>query len=227
MCYNRVVYKTGVETKQHILDSARELFYENGFKNTSVSRICEKAETMPGTFTYHYPKKSDLLKDIYSDYMHRVIVFVDSKKQFEHPAERHLHVLAVYYTHLYTDPKIMSFHKEVLQIASMNHWFHNARKLIASYSGEGNLRSDDPNFNLYVKADNAVRRELNLNFIESGDHSLGAIRKLLGEIYTINAKLFDVGLELTEHYLTEAFAFAEEVLEEDLSLLAATEKYAE
>ncbi|MBR3167933.1 MAG: TetR/AcrR family transcriptional regulator [Erysipelotrichaceae bacterium] len=215
------MYKTGVETKQHILDAARELFYENGFKNTSVFRICEKAETMPGTFTYHYPKKIDLLKDIYGDYMQRVIDFVDMKKHFEHPAERHLHVLAVYYTHLYIDPRIMSFHKEVLQIASMNFWFHNTRRLIAGYSGEGSLPSDDPHFGLYVKADNAVRRELNLNFIENSDHSLPAIKELLEEIYTINAKLFDVGLDLTEHYLAEAFAFAERCLEEDLSLLPA------
>ena len=106
-------------------------------------------------------------------------------------------------------------------IASMNFWFHNTRRLIAGYSGEGSLPSDDPHFGLYVKADNAVRRELNLNFIENSDHSLPAIKELLEEIYTINAKLFDVGLDLTEHYLAEAFAFAERCLEEDLSLLPA------
>ena len=202
------MYKTGVETRQNILRCAKKLFYENGFKDTSVFSICREAEVQPGTFTYHFPKKNDLLHSIYTDYMQSCIAFLDSCGLDLHPAEHHLYVLALYYSHLYCDKKLVSFHREVMEIASMNVWFDNPRRLISGFSGEGKEINDNERFDLFVKADNAARRELNLDFINEGDYSLPGIMKLLKDIYTINAKLFDVDYSLMEQYLEGAYGFA-------------------
>ena len=40
-------YKTGRETKENIMEAARELFYEKGYKNTTYNDICEKPMSIP------------------------------------------------------------------------------------------------------------------------------------------------------------------------------------
>jgi len=47
-------------TKETILNKSFELFYENGFKTTSVDRIMEAAKLTKGAFYYHYKSKGEL-----------------------------------------------------------------------------------------------------------------------------------------------------------------------
>ncbi len=210
------MYKTGIETKQSIIHSAKELFYKNGYKNTSVNQICLQSGVKLGTFTYYFPKKNDLLNLLYSDYMQKCIEFVDSRKEKLSSPEHHLYIVMFYYMHLYSDEALVRFHNEVLSIGSMNMWFHNPRALISDFSGG---ISDDPVFNLYVKADNAVRREFNLNFIQDGDYTPEGVYSLVKDIYTINAKLFDIELDQLDSYLDHAFRFAKKHLQEPVFLL--------
>ena len=209
------MYKTGIETKQSIIACAKELFCRSGLKNTSVSQICQKACVKLGTFTYYFPKKNDLLNYLYADYMKRCIEFVDSQNLELCAEEHHLFVVMFYYLKLYSDEAIVRFHQETLSIGSMNMWFLNPRSLISDFSGN----SDDPLFNLYVKADNAVRRELNLNFIQSEDRSPQGIYSLIKDIYTINAKFFDLDLDQLNIWLDHAFLFAKQHRREPITLL--------
>lgn len=202
------MYKIGMETKNTIFECSRELFYEHGVKNTSVSKICEKAGVLPGTFTYYYPRKHDLLSEIYTAYMQKCVDFVDAKISGLPSAKRHLFIVMFYYMHIYRDEKTVRFHKEVLEIGSMNIWFHNTRKLISGFSGINEAAEGSETYDLCVMADNAARRELNLNFIDSPDHSEEKIRELMQKIYTINAKLFDVDPDLVRGYLEEAYLFS-------------------
>jgi AcrR family transcriptional regulator len=47
-----------------ILEAARELFAEQGFLETRVADICERADIAQKTFFNHFPTKLDLLRDI-------------------------------------------------------------------------------------------------------------------------------------------------------------------
>ena len=47
-------------TKEVILDKSFELFYENGFKSTSVDKIMEATKLTKGAFYYHYKSKKEL-----------------------------------------------------------------------------------------------------------------------------------------------------------------------
>ncbi len=203
----RTMYKTGIETKQNILDCARKLFYKKGYKQTSVQQICHAADAKLGTFTYYYPKKQDLLSYIYTDYMQKCVYYVESNTENLSPPRQHLYTVMMYYGKLYTDTRITSFHQEVLEIGSMNVWFHNPRVLISGYSGRATGESDDEFYNLCVQADNAVRRELNLDFISQGKFTLSDIRELMHKIYMINARLFQLSQEQTETDLEAAFQF--------------------
>ena len=67
--------------------------------------------------------------------------------------------------------------------------------------------SDDEFYDLCVQADNAVRRELNLDFISQRKFTLSDIRELMHKIYMINARLFQLSQEQTETDLEAAFQF--------------------
>ena len=47
-------------TKQHIVHEAFKLFYENGFKTTSVNDVMKSAKMTKGAFYHHYKSKHEL-----------------------------------------------------------------------------------------------------------------------------------------------------------------------
>ena len=201
------MYKTGIETKQNILNCSRKLFYEQGYRKTGVEQICRASNTKLGTFTYYYPKKHDLLYYLYTEYMQKCINFVEAYEKNLTPSRHHLYAVIMYYGNLYADEKIISFHREVMETVSMNVWFVIPRMLISGYSGLNHDGLDDAEYELCVKADNAARRELNLEFISRGEFSGDDILGLMHRIYMVNARLFQVPQNQMEEDLEAAWQF--------------------
>lgn len=54
-----------VDKKAKILDSGKELFSTQGFKDTSVADITKNAGIATGTFYLYYPSKEELFMEIY------------------------------------------------------------------------------------------------------------------------------------------------------------------
>lgn len=54
----------GLNVKQAIMDTARHLFGEQGFQNTSMRDIAKSLNISVGNLTYHYKKKEDLIEAI-------------------------------------------------------------------------------------------------------------------------------------------------------------------
>ncbi len=52
------------EKRKKILDSAYDLFTNNGVSNTSISMICEKAGIAKGTFYLYFLDKEDVLRNL-------------------------------------------------------------------------------------------------------------------------------------------------------------------
>lgn len=55
-----VKVRAGERKKQLIIDTCKELFYHNGFNNTTYEMICAKADIAPGSITYHFTSKLDI-----------------------------------------------------------------------------------------------------------------------------------------------------------------------
>ncbi len=53
-----------IEMRARILETARELFSEQGFQETRVADVCERADIAQKTFFNHFPTKLDLLREI-------------------------------------------------------------------------------------------------------------------------------------------------------------------
>ena len=66
--------KEARKRKDEILKVAVELFYKNGFENTSIEDIVRKAGIARGTLYYHFNSKMEILEEIV-DAMSKFIVF--------------------------------------------------------------------------------------------------------------------------------------------------------
>lgn len=62
------IYRTNSITKLYILEEAKKLFYDNGYKNTSISQIANSLDISKGLITYHFKTKFHLANTVYDDY---------------------------------------------------------------------------------------------------------------------------------------------------------------
>src|SRR5579884_2801954 len=52
--------QTESQARRRILETARELFYRNGYRATGINEIIEKSGVAKATFYAHFPSKEDL-----------------------------------------------------------------------------------------------------------------------------------------------------------------------
>jgi AcrR family transcriptional regulator len=57
------------QTRQLLLDSALELFGDQGFHGTSVQEIVERAQVTKGAFYHHFESKQDVLSLIHDEFL--------------------------------------------------------------------------------------------------------------------------------------------------------------
>ena len=56
--------KDSRNTKGRIIESAWELFYEQGYENTTIDDIVEHSETSKGSFYHYFDSKDGLLSSL-------------------------------------------------------------------------------------------------------------------------------------------------------------------
>ena len=67
------IVKEYAERKKEIMDTARVLFYQNGYANTSVNLIIETIGISKGTFYHYFKSKEDLLNNIVEEFTKEIV----------------------------------------------------------------------------------------------------------------------------------------------------------
>lgn len=65
-------YKPGNRTKTALIKSAKKLFYEKGYDNTSVKEICMASDVPTSAITYHFGGKEFLAQEIYEEMIAKI-----------------------------------------------------------------------------------------------------------------------------------------------------------
>lgn len=60
-------YENGISTHQVILDTAKKLFYTNGYESTSIEDICREAHVRRSSLYYHFKTKDQILDQVLMD----------------------------------------------------------------------------------------------------------------------------------------------------------------
>ena len=211
------MYKTGIETRTAIIQNAKKLFYTIGYRETTVKQICLESGTKLGTFTYYFKKKEDLFGQIYSSYMDTCCAYVDSLGLPLSDDEKNIYSVMLYYYNIYRDENIVRFHREALLQKYSNFVLESPREAVGSFTGT--LKASDPHYRLAIIADDAIRRELNLRFIDNSAESGYDVRNLLKMIYFITARLFGMDEDIIREYIEEAYSYFSNQPPVDITLL--------
>lgn len=84
------------ETRDKILDAARELFITEGYEGVSMRRVAEKIEYSPTAIYVHFADKNELFRDLcHQDYARLAEVFQSSVMSTD-PMERLKQIGAIY-----------------------------------------------------------------------------------------------------------------------------------
>lgn len=197
--------KKGLNTQETILKTAKQLFYENGFYDVSLNDICTRSNKKLGTLTYYFPKKWNIIATLYQQYMDKIQKFVKENTEDISPAERYVYVIMMYYFNIYADEALTRFHCGVMHESSMNDIFYDTKQFVDPLLKE---EIDESLLVLYIKADNAVRRELNLAFMrDSKPHTLDEIVALVRQIHLVSIRLYGFDINLFDEYLKKGREF--------------------
>lgn len=76
------------DTRNKIINTAIELFKENGYENTTINLICENCNITKGTFYYHFANKDEItfayyeqLYENFTDVIPDILIESDTKEQ--------------------------------------------------------------------------------------------------------------------------------------------------
>src|SRR5215469_3385959 len=84
------------ETRDKILDAARELFITEGYEGVSMRRVAEKIEYSPTAIYVHFADKNELFRELcHRDYARLAEVFQSSVMSTD-PLDRLRHIGAIY-----------------------------------------------------------------------------------------------------------------------------------
>ena len=190
-------YKKGLLTDIHIIESAKKLFYENGFHKTSIRDICSLANIKIGIFTYYY--KKNLMN-------HYVLVDSAARDSYLNSLQKNAYAILPYYIGLFNDPKTIEFHQEVLSMGSLYDYMHlNLKRIYHSFIRDLHLDITERELSYISSADLGVRRELTLEYI-NGEFD-GDCTELFKQIYTMMGRLFKIPERLMQQYIVEAIGF--------------------
>lgn len=93
--------RNGAETKMALYQSARTCFYQNGYFNTSVRDIVERADSKLGLFTYHFESKDAVAVMVYREYIEKLYAMLrQSLRKIYADADLLLITLLEYRAHL-------------------------------------------------------------------------------------------------------------------------------
>lgn len=82
-----------LEVHARILDAAHALFYEQGFQETRVADVCERADIAHKTFFNHFPTKLDLLREIAHAGVEELMLEIENIRKCETDTPARIHRL--------------------------------------------------------------------------------------------------------------------------------------
>ena len=183
------VTKKGTKTRQRIIETAKILFYENGYDQTALIEICKAAEVKPGTMTYYFKTKYDLVRELYESVFRRCYEFVESKLAREVGSlEKNTIVAFVYYQAVCADENTRRFHLENLKKSRVTDFISGVSLPVAGKIFEELKAGFSEKEAEYVElAWNGVSREMFIDFIT--DPKGRQVQDVVNTIYIFRARL--------------------------------------
>ncbi|MBC3889350.1 TetR family transcriptional regulator [Acetobacterium paludosum] len=159
--------KKGTQTKQNIINTAKILFYENGYNKTGIQDIADRATVKLGTITYYYKKKDEMISDIYNVFFLALYEYVSSVSGNLNLYTKYCYSLILYYEAILNDEHNKTLYYEVL-VKNVN---PNGRTNITKTMNRSCLDFLNKNYieadlEIIARSEYGARKELFIDFYE-------------------------------------------------------------
>lgn len=158
----------GEMTKERILQSAKELFYKQGYEATTIQQIADHSGATLGSMTYHFATKATFVDRIFDDYFDNINEAIH-QYQFEpwNAFENHFRLTMVYYNNLLTDPNVRYFYYEIHKNSALFLFLHRSiTKVYQKFVEDYDLRIRPIEFEAVLNADLGARRSCMMAYYE-------------------------------------------------------------
>ncbi len=206
-------YQKGIDTQNAIINEAKRIFYEKGYKNTTISEICRNLNIHFGTLTYYFDTKLGLLKSIYGDLLGTCYAFVNEHSDSDIDIlKKNTTASTMYFTAIFACPKTAKFHEHMLETESISSYIsEKTGKIYRQFNTDYNLGLTNEEIEDYEQADLGARRERSLKFLSSRDDFVYSIEdihnftymtnRIMGRIFSIDPDLIEQSIEFCKDFL--------------------------
>ncbi len=187
----------GEETRQRIITCARFLFYEQGYSETSLRQISEKAGTNIGLMNYYFSSKAGIAMLIYSDIR---ASFDALLKQYEPDLEREEFFILSSAIELYLALECKPFGKFYCTLSAEPQFHENVSQTILSTVERHSDQYADKNLaKLNCMGTMAIKPAL---VMQSGMEGFDIPHRTIIEYYmTMQLQMLSMGPEKAKEYL--------------------------
>ncbi|MBF7097502.1 TetR/AcrR family transcriptional regulator [Alkalibacter sp. M17DMB] len=205
------MYKKGITTKNRILQAAKELFYENGYDNTTVNMIKDRAEVSLSAIPYYFKEKDKILNVIYSDFLTNIYNLI--KKEIDEPIDSyllHFHASKIYYYIIINDPNNKRFYREVTFAQSnIKILYPFMDNVYINYARDFGINVSDRELRLIRLTDAGGRREIMID--NYNNPTKYAVDELIDYLTAIVPNLMGINKEISAKYAELSSEFASNV----------------
>lgn len=163
------MYEKGIQTRNHLYQISKKLFYEHGYENTKIKDIVTAADTPIGLFTYYFKTKDNIVHEIYSDYYKQINDYFNelSIDEFKNSILRHAALSQIYFDLILNNENNRRFYYEILKKASNYRIAGDfIRTAYLGYIRDYKLIISDREFDNLLYLDFGGRREYFLKYFE-------------------------------------------------------------
>ncbi|AET70560.1 transcriptional regulator [Desulfosporosinus orientis DSM 765] len=108
------MYPKGIETRDRIVEAAKKIFYNHGYKNSTLKMITEEAEVSLSAVPYYFRKKYQIVREIYNDFLETIYAFLkENLAELPDSYQLHFYATRIYYRIILGDDNNRRFYIEV------------------------------------------------------------------------------------------------------------------
>ncbi len=198
----------GMRTKMRILESAKKVFYENGYDDAIVQQIADESETTLGSLTYHFATKATIVDAIMSEYLSAIKERIQStyKKDKLNHFKEHFFLTIIYYNNLLNDEKTKRFYYEThLNSALFDFLFRDIGSIYQGFIRDFNLRITPSEFEAILIADLGARRASAMAFY-NGQIQM-SVNEFAAFLISNTGRMFSIQEDIIYESYKEALTF--------------------
>lgn len=212
--------KKGEQTKEYIYYEAKKLFYELGYKSTTLSKIAEIAQVPIGLIPYHFTNKDTIVSLIYQELIDNIRNRLKEREDLnlDNSILFHAVVSRIYHQIILSDENNRRFYYEILQKKS-NYKILNRviSQVYRDYMKDFQMVLAESDFQDIVHADFGARREFFLHHL-GGKEPLD-IQKMVTFANAIVPRLLRMNPVLVDNLMAQSLEVYQSVDFSDIKFL--------